>query len=148
MNRVVPVVLSLAFVLAGCGDGTGPGGAPTPGPDVPTGTALPPTTLPTPSPELVAPREGLVEVRPRPWDEARVETPRTLLIVFTSGPEECFGLDRVDVDEDAGTVTVTLYEGRVPEAEVCIEIAVVKGVRVRLDEPVGDRRIVDGAEPS
>lgn len=36
-------------------------------------------------------------------------------------------------------------EGRVPEAEACIEIAVFKGIEATLDAPLGDREVVDGA---
>jgi hypothetical protein len=41
-------------------------------------------------------------------------------------------------------VLISVFTGRRPGAEVCIEIAELQAVRVTLDEPVGDRKIVDG----
>jgi hypothetical protein len=51
------------------------------------------------------------------------------------------------VDSGPGAVTVTLFEGHDASAGdvACIEIALLKKVVVQLDEPVGDRRVVDGA---
>jgi hypothetical protein len=98
-----------------------------------------------PTPLLVRPRPGLVQARPRPWDRVEVTGPRTLLVHFTGGVEACYGLARVDVRYGADAVTVTLFEGRVPGDLYCIEVAVAKAVRVELDEPLGDREVVDGA---
>jgi hypothetical protein len=42
-------------------------------------------------------------------------------------------------------IVVTVFTGRVPSAQVCIEVAVLKVTKVRLDEPIRGRRIVDGA---
>jgi hypothetical protein len=94
----------------------------------------------------VEPRTGLVDVRPQPWDKARVLDSRTVEVRFYGGVEECYGVARVDVDYRKRSVVITLYSGRVPAAEVCIEIAVLKAVRVDLDEPLAGRRVVDGAE--
>lgn len=138
--RLRRTLVVAAVVLAACGGGPG-----APPPDSPvTG----PTGVPSPvgpSPQVVEPRDGLVDVRPIPWDRARRTGPRTLVVEFTSGVEDCFGLDRVEVRPAPRVVVVTLYEGRVPTAEVCIEVAVRKAVEVRLDEPLGDRDIQDGA---
>ena len=68
-----------------------------------------------------------------------------LLVQFYGGVEECYGLDHVDVKYGIDEITVTLYEGRVPSAEVCIDIAMLKAVRISLREPVAGRKIVDGA---
>lgn len=51
----------------------------------------------------------------------------------------------MEVEESREAVTVTLFVGRVPSAEVCIEIAVLKSVTVLVDGPIGGREIVDGA---
>jgi hypothetical protein len=74
-----------------------------------------------------------------------VENDRTLLVQFYGGVEECNGLDHVDVKYGADEITVTLFEGRVPTAEVCIDIAMLKAVRISLREPVAGRKVVDGA---
>jgi hypothetical protein len=100
------------------------------------------------SPQVVEPRSGMVDVFPRPYDTAAPDDDGTRVTIdFWSGVEPCTVLDRVDVRYDSRTVTITLFEGRDPNAGdvACIEIAVQKRVVVRLDEPLGDRRIVDGA---
>jgi hypothetical protein len=84
-------------------------------------------------------------VRPIPWDKVEVLDERTIEVRFWSGVEECYGVDRVDVEYSANEVAVTVYQGRVPTAEACIEIAVLTAVRVSLDEPLAGRQIVEGA---
>jgi hypothetical protein len=71
--------------------------------------------------------------------------PRTVRLEFYGGVEECEGVDRVEVDEAPHTVTVTVFTGRVPTAEVCIEIAVLKRIDVKLSTPLAGREVVDGA---
>ena len=95
---------------------------------------------------MVKPREGLVDVRPRPFDRARVEDERTIVLEYYTGVEECYGLDRVDVRYGQESIVLTIHEGRVPTAEVCIELAEQVITRVRLDEPLAGRTIVDGAQ--
>jgi len=99
-------------------------------------------------PVLVEPTPGMADVYARPFDSATVNDDGTgVTIDFVSGVEPCAVLDRVDVGYGADAVTITLFEGRDPNAGdvACIEIAVFKRVIVRLDEPLGDREIVDGA---
>lgn len=83
------------------------------------------------------------------WSSATpTEDGRSLDVVWWSGVEPCYALDRVEVDEQADKVIVTIYEGqdsRSPDA-VCIEIAIQKTTRVELRAPLGDRQVVDGAE--
>ncbi len=141
--RVAAVVLSTAM-LAGCAQPTPvtPGGSESPVSSTPS---TPSTPVPGPTPLMVSPRPGLVDVRPHIWDRFEQVGPRKLRIEFYGGVEECEGLDRVEVEEMPKAVTVTLYVGRVPEAEVCIEIAVLKSVIVRVDAPINGREIIDGA---
>ncbi len=107
----------------------------------------PPASGPARRAEAVRPRRGLIDARPHPFDRVVVEEDdRTLTVYFWSGPEGCHGLDRVEVDPADDAVTVTLYEGRVPGAQVCAEVALYKSTRVRLDEPLAGRRILDGAK--
>jgi hypothetical protein len=101
--------------------------------------------MPEPTTLLVKPRPGLVDPRPHAWQSVEVENERTLLVQFYGGVEECYGLDHVDVQYGTDEITVTLFEGRVPTAEVCIDIAMLKAVRISLREPVAGRKIVDGA---
>jgi hypothetical protein len=137
------------LLLGACAGGEGSRRPAAPrGPDsgVTTPHRSPPSPAPTPTPLLVSPRSGLVDVRPTAWEKAEVVNEGTLLVQFWGSVEECYGVDRVDVDYGTGNVTVTVYVGRVPSAEVCIEIALLKAVRVSLEEPLAARKIVDGAQ--
>jgi hypothetical protein len=126
--------------VAGCGPGPTPSGVsswePCPSHD-PSG----------PGYQLVEPRDGLVDPHPVDWLRAKVsDDDMTLTITFWSGVEECYGVSSVDVKDPAdGPVEVTIYEGRDPDAETCIEIAVKKAVRVTLESPLGDRKVIDGS---
>ncbi len=93
------------------------------------------------------PRPGMANVRPIPWTRARVLRPRVIDVYFWSGVEPCHVLDRVEVDYRRRAVRVTLFEGHEPGAEdtACIEIAVKKVVRVRLEQRLRGRPIRDGA---
>jgi hypothetical protein len=98
--------------------------------------------------KLVVPTPGMAGVRPHAFDHAVVgDDGTTVTIFFWSGVEPCYVLDHVDVSFGAKAVTITLFEGHDPNAGdvACIEIALLKKVVVELDEPVGDREIVDGA---
>ena len=98
--------------------------------------------------EPVEPRSGMDGVAPIPFDKVVVGADdRTLTVYFWSGVEPCYVLDHVDVDENAGAITITLFQGHDPSAvsAVCIEIAVLKKVEVHVDAPVAGRRIADGA---
>jgi hypothetical protein len=112
------------------------------------GDNTPVVTNPYDGAQKVEPTPGMSDLYPRAFDKAVVaDDGRTLTILFWSGVEPCYVLDRVDVDYDADAITVTLFEGHDASAGdvACIEIALIKKIVVQLDEPVGDRRIVDGA---
>jgi hypothetical protein len=144
--RTLAAVLAASLLLTSCA-GLRDRRSAAPGPDSPVSSTPDPSAVPTkPTPILVQPRPGLVDVRPQPWDRAKVLGPRTVEVRFYGGVEACYGLARVDIDERRRSVVITLYSGRVPTAAVCIEIAVLTAVRVKLTEPLGDRRLVDGAE--
>ena len=144
--RSVAALLAASVLLTSCA-GLGNRGRAAPGPDSPISSTPDPGDVPTkPTPALVRPRPGLVDIRPQPWDKAKVLGPRTVEVRFYGGVEECYGLARVDVDERKRSVVITLHTGRVPTAEVCIEIAVLNAVRVKLTEQLAGRRLVDGAE--
>ena len=132
-----------------CGEkvsGTGPDATvsytPCPGDDDPV------VTDPYQGAQKVEPTPGMSDVSPRAFDKVVVgDDDRTLTIYFWSGVEPCYVLDHVDVDYGPGAITVTLFEGHDASAGdvACIEIALIKKVVVQLDEPVGDRRVDDGA---
>jgi hypothetical protein len=171
MNRHAATV-AVALLLTACGaasGGTGPtgddggggsvGGAEPgskgsgqilcAGPDEPAPAAPPGTDCsvpPEPKGTLVTPQPGMVDVRPVPWTSAKGKG-RTVTVTWVSGVAPCTVLDHVEVRERRRRVTVTLFEGSDPEAQgmPCIESAQYKAARVRLDHPLGDRRVVDGA---
>lgn len=108
----------------------------------------PVVTDPSHGAQKVEPTPGMSDVYPRAFDKTVVgEDGRTLTIFFWSGVEPCYVLDHVDTDYGPGAITVTLFEGHDASAGdvACIEIALLKKVVVQLEQPVGDRRIVDGA---
>lgn len=152
-RMVLGLVLAVTLLAAACGSpggesGAGGGGGVGAGPDTPV-TSSPRPRDPMPNsggPMRVEPRDGLVDVRPVRFEKAEVKDEGTLEIQFFDGVEECYGVDRVEVGYEPEKVTVTLFTGREPEAEVCIELAVLKSVEVALDEPVDGRKVVDGAK--
>lgn len=109
---------------------------------------VPPEPVPA-EPPIVEPAPGMTNVYVRPFDSATVGADgRTVTIDFWSGVEPCYVLDHVDVTY-GDAVIITLFEGTMPTDEpvACIEIAVAKRVVITLDEPLGDRPIIDGAKP-
>jgi hypothetical protein len=100
-----------------------------------------------PGPIHVSVRDDVVDLTPvrlvslRAVDESVVEAR------YWSGIEPCTAVGRIDVVETDTTVTVKVWIGT-PESErdtVCIMIAELHAVRVQLEEPVGDRALIDGA---
>jgi hypothetical protein len=86
-------------------------------------------------------------VHARPFDDATIgDDDVTVTIDFVSGVEPCSVLDHVGVSYGADAVTITLFEGYDPAAGgvACIDIGVFKRVVITLDQPLGDRTIVDG----
>ena len=105
---------------------------------------------PNPGPSPVHPKPGQVNVRPLGWDNVKVsDSGRSVDVIFWSGVEPCYVLDRVEVEHRADKVVITLFQGSSPSDEdvACIDIAVQKVTTVKLEEPLGDRKIVDGARP-
>lgn len=155
-----PVALALAAALAlvGCarsGDD-----------DAVVAPPLPPAPAPEPDPVdpgagggEVAPDDGqplrvevvpdAVDVHARDWSEVYVlDDGVTLELRWWGGVEPCYVVAGVEVEPGDDIVTVTLLEGRAPTEEdvACIDIARYTAVRVSLDEPIGDRSIIDGSE--
>jgi hypothetical protein len=146
--RAVACAIAAVLLLGACagrGENRRASGRPDPDSGVSTTVPSSATPAPEPTPLLVTPRPGLVDVRPNPYERVVVLDEQTLEVRFWGGVEDCYGVDRVDVEYGEMDVTVTVYQGRVPTAEVCIEIAVLTAVRVELDEPIAGRDIVDGA---
>lgn len=67
---------------------------------------------------------------------------RTVEVGYDTG--ECSLQSQVDVDEGPDEVVVTVREQAV--ALSCSDVGVQRVARVRLGEPLGDRRVVDGSD--
>jgi hypothetical protein len=142
-------------VLAGCGGSDGPeaGAAPT----SPTTPTVPPQTVPPPAgklppsmqPNEVSP-EDAVDLRTLPWTSAEpVEGGRQLRVLASlDGGPPCTVLARVDLEEGADEVTVTLWVGRRPDADCSGErpaLGFPAVTSVDLSSPLGRRGVRDGA---
>ena len=143
MNRKLPALAMVLLLGVACGEASEPPAASDP--DAPV-TSSPGTDRPgRGGPQRVETSHGLVDVRPTTFDRwKRLDGGRALDLFFWSGVEECYGVDRVEVEYFKKIVSVTIFEGRRPEAEVCIEMAVRKVVRIQLEEPLGGRTVADG----
>ena len=103
---------------------------------------------PGPGPSPVEPQPGQANVRALGWEKAKPSEDGTSVdVVFWSGVEPCYVLDRVEVEYETDRVVITLFQGSTPSEEevACIDIALKKVTTVELEEPLGDRKIVDGA---
>jgi hypothetical protein len=88
----------------------------------------------------------LINVRPQPWDSFKVLDERTVRVAFYNGVDPCYGLDRVEVRETPSHVEITVFLGEKPgDSLVCVDIAELQAVVIALEQPVGNREIVDGA---
>jgi hypothetical protein len=92
------------------------------------------------------PQSGLEALRPAELI-AVVETadPNQAQVVFWAGSQECEGLDHVTVDETDEQVAIDVVVGRrVPADTACVDIARRYTTTIELDQPLGDREVVDG----
>ena len=144
MTRYLAPLLTALVLLGACGSSASDAPAAAPD-DAVTGAPATHNGGSGSGPELREPEDGLLDVRPRPFDSHRAKG-RKVTLFYYSGVEECYGLDRIEVDESPSRVTITIYEGRRPEAEICPELAVEVRSVVTLDRPLGKRKVVDGAD--
>ena len=144
MTRHLAPLLAVLFLLGACGSASpdAPAAAPD---DAVTGAPATHDDGGGSGPELREPEDGLLDVRPRPFDGHEAKG-RKVTLFYYSGVTECYGLDRIEVEESPDRVVITIFEGRRPEAEICPEIAVEVRSVVTLDRPLGKRKVVDGAD--
>ena len=102
-----------------------------------------------PSPEPTDPPPSTTNQRGVAIDSYYRYDGRRLAINYSIGVPECYGtIDVPDVVETADSVTVTLTlvpPKRVNKEVVCIDIALTKSVEITLEQPLGDREVVDGS---
>ena len=149
----------LSLVLAACGESSNEdrndsgAGAPAATPDDPD---RPVSSSPDPggggggSGDMealpVMAQDGLVDVMPHAYERVEVvDSGEALDIYFWGGIEECSGVDHAHLTYETERVTVNLFTGSNPEAEVSTEQAVYKVFRVDLSEALDGRKLVDGA---
>lgn len=153
MRRTLALLVLLVVPLAACGDD---GDVSTS--DDPDQTASSPvdpdpggddSELPDPGPGVVVAEPGLLNPVPSAIESAAVVDDgdgTKLEVRFYNGIEECYGLDRVEVEETPEQVTIGLFTGgRPPGDQVCIDIAELVATVVTLDAPLGDREVVDAS---
>lgn len=146
MARWIIGLMLLLTAAAGCARTAEPRAGGDPNEPVSSSPVDPASPIPSPSPRIVEPRDGLQGVHPNAFDTAVAVDERTVRVEYYLGVEECYGLDRVDVEYGEEVVIITLYTGNVPGDRACIEIAEFVATIVELDEPLNGRTIVDGSE--
>lgn len=160
--RRLSIVPLLLVALAACGTDYGDNESSSE-PEPETTTTLAPDTPVTSPPvdpdtpvepggaEPIEPTGNAADVYPISFDPAEAEAEPVdggVLVRFYGGVAPCYVLDRYEVEETPETVTVTLYGGRDPDAGdvACIELAMQYEVIVPLDEPLGERELIDGSQ--
>ncbi|CAN5722140.1 hypothetical protein BH20ACT23_BH20ACT23_21990 [soil metagenome] len=159
-TAIVGLVLLLGLVVAACGEPSSEENGNDSGAGAPPATPEDPDTPISSSPDPggggggmgemkampVMAQEGLVQAKPHAYEKVEVsESGDALDIYFWDGIEECGGVDHAHLTYEAERVTVNLFTGQNPEAEVCTEQAVYKLFTVDLTEPLDGRKLVDGA---
>jgi hypothetical protein len=88
-----------------------------------------------------------VDRRAQRWQDYTVGPDgRTLTFRYYAGVEPCSVFDSIDAQEAPTTVTVTVYErDDAAPGQACPMLAKEKHASVTLREPLGSRRVVDGA---
>jgi hypothetical protein len=173
-KHLIPVMLVIAMLFAACGDPTadrgsdvaagGGGSSGSTGDDGVTTDPAAGSTCPVDDPECsvtsepiiadpgdnptardVAITPGLNNPNMTVFDKHKVLDGNKLKLFFWGGVEDCYGVDHVDVEYANDVVIATIFYGNKPQADMCIELAEYQAVTVQLDEPLGDRKVVDGA---
>lgn len=157
LRRTIPIVL-LVLAASACGfsaesdelagdEVTGAPALPPPD-DSAAGGAAGGSQLALPPTRPV--REGVNDLRPRPFESARYdETDGSLHVIYMTGVEPCYVLGGIELEQDEDQITVTLLEGWLPdengEQPMCIEIAEQVSTPVPLEAPLDGRSVIDGA---
>ena len=123
--------------------------------DLPSAAAGPTsqeTTTVTPPPErpasdstvVFSDNPSIVDSHPLAFDSwSRLGAGDAIRVYFTMGSPDCYGV-HASVRETADTVSVELRSGSLPEAagRACIMIAVFGALDVPLQNPLGDRKVL------
>lgn len=146
-TALLAAVCSVLLTLSACGrPATDPGGSGS-SPDDPV-TGEPSGANGPGGAKLVTPQQDAASVIPGHWHKAKLIDDDTVRVFFWGGVEECSVLDSVDVRYGPDQVALTLFQGTPAgaAAKVCPELAVLKVVEFDLTQPLGGRKLVDGAD--
>lgn len=132
------LMLGAVVVLVACG---AEGGATSPGRDDAGSTATRAPSTPV-APTTLSVRDELVDAQVVTWRTWRAVDATTLEFTVTAGAADCYGAQPEVVESDT-EVRVRLRVGRLPEAadRECPAVALESVVPVRLDTPLGGRRV-------
>jgi hypothetical protein len=95
----------------------------------------------------MAPQSGLAE--PASAEVAQViatDDPHRVVVVFWAGSDDCFGLVGAEAQESEREVAIEVVVGRRPPADApCVAIARQYATAVELEQPLGDRQVLDAS---
>lgn len=97
---------------------------------------------------LQHPTPGLADARPTSIDRVSFEGDRSKLrVIYWTGVEDCYGLDRVEQKWSKDALTISVFTGRkrLPPNTDCIDIAVSAATIVDLQQELGNRIVIDGS---
>lgn len=115
-----------------------------PAPDSTDEAELPETEIPAEDVEIVA---DMVHERSAGWEDYEIVSETELRFLTTSGNQACYG-QRYQIEETEDEVALAIITGQRKEgAEVCTQEAIFIAVPVELDEPLGDRDVVELEDP-
>lgn len=118
------------------------------GPEAPVANA--PGSQPPQQPQtrLQVATPGLADARPTSIDRVSFEGDRSKLrVVYWTGVEDCYGLDRVEQQWTKDALRLRVFTGRkqLPQNTACIDIAVSATTIVSLQQELGNRIVIDGS---
>jgi len=128
------LLVGVVVALSACGSTAESGSD-----DDTTGTQAPNASS---SPGALPVRDDLVNLQVVPWRTWRAVDNRTLEVIVTAGPTDCYGAEPEVVESEAA-VRVRVRVGLQPHAagKECPAIALESVVPVRLAAPLGTRKV-------
>ncbi|WP_258934523.1 hypothetical protein [Nesterenkonia pannonica] len=127
--RLAAAAGAAALALAACGDDADDGAA-----SAPSAADMETVTETT---------DALESERPQPWTGVEESGEAELRFTTWMGNPECYGI-RYEAEEDEDEVAVALITGVLPDSpEVCTTEVVEAEITVPLEEPLGDREVVE-----
>jgi hypothetical protein len=147
-TKVWLAVVGLSLVAASCGTqgATGAAGAGGASPDSAVHDGADHDSGGSGGSRKVEPNPRALNPHPVAWDKARLHPGEPVVTIsYWGGIGSCYALARVEVEYREDAIAIGLFEGTRPRRAnvACPDVAMRKATDVALDEPVGDRRVVD-----